>query len=209
MSSRLSSLILAASVLGLMFPNALADAHVPYLEDRDFTTSSPFVCPSAEQSIAVYSWLESSSDVDYYRVKVTTGTLFYAGVIVPVFDQYAAFRPCFALIGPGLPHTTESLPTKLPSGWGAVIIRESEGKPRKQFYEPFGGKSYYQGPEMTMRLQAGEYTLIYWDPNKRMGDYVAIIGKREIWGARDTVRGLRVTPVIRRGGELHLGRTKK
>jgi len=199
---------LEVAILGLLL-GAPAWAHVPYLEDQDFTTSSPFICPSAEQSLAVYSWLDSASDVDFYRFQVTTSTLFYAGVIVPVFSQYLEFRPSFALIGAGLSHTTESLPLKIKPEWGAVIKNDSGATSRKRFYEPFGGKSYYQGPELQLRLQPGEYTLIYWDPRKRMGDYVAVIGKREIWTRADTARALKVTPIIRRGGELHLDKTKK
>jgi hypothetical protein len=183
-------------------------SHVPYLEKKDFTTTSPFLCPSAEQSIAVYSWLESSSDVDYYRVRITAPTVLYAGVIVPAFDQYAEFRPQFAVVGPGLPSTTESIPieTKPESG---VLLRQDDGKKlRKKFYEPFGNKSYYKGPEVSTLLQVGDYTLVYWDVQGRKGDYVAIIGNREVWNGKDILHASAVTPMIRRGEELHTQQTK-
>ena len=184
-------------------------AHVPYLEKEDFTTTSPFACPSAEQSIAVYSWLESSSDADYYRVQITTPTVLYAGVIVPVFDQYSEFRPQFAVVGPGLPPTTKSIPIKTEPKSGVLLLQDDGKKPREKFYEPFGNKSYYQGPEVSTLLQAGEYTLVYWDPVGRKGDYVAIVGKREIWNAKDILRASMVTPMIRRGEELHLQQARE
>ncbi|MFC1601156.1 CIA30 family protein [Candidatus Sumerlaeota bacterium] len=189
--------------------HAQAWAHVPYIEVEDFTTTSSFVCLSAEQSIAVYSWLESSSDADYYRVHITTPTLLYAGVIVPVFDQYSEFRPQFAVVGPGLPPATKSIPIETEPQSGVLLLQDDGKKPRKQFYEPFGNKSYYQGPEVSTLLQAGEYTLVYWDPEGRIGDYVAIVGKREVWNAKDILRASMVTPMIRRGEELHLQRTRK
>lgn len=184
-------------------------AHVPYLEKEDFTSSSPFVCPSADQSIAVYSWLETSSDADYYRIHITTPTVLYAGVIVPAFDQYSEFRPQFALVGPGLPSTTGSIPIELKPKSGVLLLQDNGKKPRKKFYEPFGNKSYYRGPEVSTHLQAGEYTLVYWDPEGHRGDYVAVVGKREVWKAKDILRASIVTPMIRRGVELHLQLTRE
>jgi monofunctional biosynthetic peptidoglycan transglycosylase len=89
-----------------------------------------------------------------------------------------------------------------------LLLQDDGKKPRKKFYEPFGNKSYYQGPEVSTRLQVGEYTLVYWDPQGRKGDYVAIVGKREIWKGNDILRASIVTPIIRRGEELHLQQTK-
>lgn len=179
-------------------------AHVPYLENDDFTAAEPFMCPSAKQSIAVYAWLEDYRDVDYYTVKVTKELTFFAEVIVPAFDVYADFRPSFALIGPGLPAPTQALPVKLTSRQGAIVLHDPGIEPRPTFYEPFGNKSYYQGPRLELKLKPGTYRLIYWDPKGDNGDYVATIGKYEIWWAKDIIRAFLITPVIRAGGELHL-----
>ncbi|MEN6474002.1 MAG: hypothetical protein ABFD81_08315 [Syntrophaceae bacterium] len=179
-------------------------AHVPYLEGKDFTAAAPFKCPSATQSIAVYAWLEDYSDVDYYTVTVKKTLTFFADVIVPAFDVYADFRPSFALIGPGLPMPSDLLPVPLPKSCGAIVLHDADLNPRPQFYEPFGNKSYYQGPRLELKLKPGNYFLIYWDPKGQVGDYVAAIGKYEIWWFKDLLRAIFITPIIRAGGELHL-----
>jgi len=139
-----------AGIIAMCAANAWA--HVPYLEEKDFTAAAPFKCPSATQSIAVYAWLESYSDVDCYTVKVTKEVAFFAEVIVPVFEVYADFRPSFALIGPGLPAPTDPLPIAVSKGNGAIVLHDADLNPRPQFFEPFGNKSYYQGPRLEVKL---------------------------------------------------------
>jgi len=191
-------------VAGLLMMATGAWAHVPYLEDSDFSSSAPFKCPSALQSTAVYSWLESDTDVDFYTLNAYTCIAFFAELIVPVFDAYADFRPSMALIGPGLPEPAELLPVPLGPGEGAVVLHDAGIEPRPQFFEPFGNKSYYQGPRLELKIKPGRYRLIYWDPEGNTGDYVAIIGKYEIWLPKDIIRAFKITPIIRAGGELHL-----
>jgi hypothetical protein len=100
-------------VAGVLLTTTSAWAHVPYLEDSDFSPSAPFKCPSALQSTAVYAWLESDTDVDFYALNAYTCIPFFAELIVPVFDEYEDFRPSMALIGPGLPEPAELLPLPL------------------------------------------------------------------------------------------------
>lgn len=191
-------------VAGGLLITANALAHVPYLEDIDFSSDAPYKCPSALQSTAVYAWMESFDDVDFYTFTAYTRISFFAEVIVPVFDVYAEFRPSMALIGPGLPEPEDILPIPLAPGHGAIVLHD-EGLPvRPQFYEPFGNKSYFQGPRLEIKLKPGKYMLIYWDPEGGVGDYVAAIGKYEIWLMKDIIRAFKITPIIRAGGELHL-----
>ena len=186
----------------------VAHAHVPFLERGDFKHDRPFRPELPQQSIAVYAWLESATDVDYYAFELTRKTPFFAEVLVPVFDQYATFRPAFALIGKGLPAAPEVLPVTPAEGYGALVFLDDASKERTWFHEPFGGKSYYRGPRIERTLEPGRYTLVYWDPRGGKGDYVAVIGRKEIWRPQDIARALRITPLIRKGKELHLEETK-
>ena len=79
-----------------------AAAHVPYLEQNDFTAEQPFRCPSARQSIAVYAWLDKTNDVDFFSVTAYGDVSFFSELLVPVFEPYSEFRPSLALIGPGI-----------------------------------------------------------------------------------------------------------
>lgn len=195
-----------------LLPTALA--HVPYLERRDFSVEQPFtVRKSITQSIAVYSWLETdwvnpSIDIDVYSFTITDQPLrIFLEVIVPVCDGfYANFTPWFALVGPGLPPPNQTLPFDLPQGYGVIVKQDvPPGSPREEFYEPFGGKSYYQGPRFDETLYVwGTYYVYYWDPYEKGGDYVAVLGYKEQFPPLDFLRALINTPLIRRGLELHL-----
>jgi hypothetical protein len=203
-----------ALAVALLFLSSglLAVAHVPYLEREDYTADMPFeVRKSIEQSIAVYAWLENDGvnpcvDVDVYRFSIDEPSRIYIEGIVPVCEQYRDFAPWFALVGPGLPAPGYDVPFELPDGYGAVVTPNPvpEGE-RGMFYEPFGGKWYYNSSVYDEVIEtAGEYYVVYWDPAEIGGDYVAILGRREIWGLTDIVRGLLVTPLIRLDMELHV-----
>jgi len=202
---------LICSVLCLL-PTVLA--HVPYLEHRDSSVQRSFqVRRSITQSIAVYAWLQTdgvnlSTDIDVYSFTIKNRPLrIYLEVIVPVCDgYYANFTPWFALVGPGLPPPNQTLPFTLPQDYGAIVLQDvPPGQPREQFYEPFGGKSYYQGPRFDETINiSGTYYVYYWDPYQKGGDYVAVLGFKELFFPMDILRALINTPLIRHNLELHL-----
>lgn len=184
-------------------------AHVPYFEHRDFSVEHPYVVwKNVEQSKAFYGWLETGTDVDVYRFMVCNKPIrIYAELIVPVVDDvYEDFVPGFALVGPGLPEINESLPFDVPDDLGGIVMKNIvPGSNRSTFYEPFGGKSYYTGSILDINVsEPGEYMIYCWDPNNSGGDYVFVLGKKEIFGPMDILRALFYTPQIRRNWELHL-----
>jgi len=107
-----------------------AYAHVPFLELEDFGHENPFTPELPHQSLAVYAWLESAEDVDYYTFEIRQKTPFLAEILVPVHDQYLKFRPGFALIGKGFPEASASLPVTPHEGYGALVFLDDETKPR-------------------------------------------------------------------------------
>jgi len=194
----------------LLFPSTLA--HVPYLEKTDFTVAQPFeVHHSITQSKAVYAWLDTDfvhpcTDVDVYKFSIRRPLKIHLEVIVPVCNGfYANFTPWFALVGPSLPTPNMTLPFDLPPGDGAIIMQEFPGQPRHQFYEPFGGKYYYQGPVFDKKVNTtGTYYVYYWDHYQKGGDYVAVLGYTEVFYPLDIVLSIINVPIIRHNGELHL-----
>jgi hypothetical protein len=206
--------IIYALVCSALFLLPAACAHVPYLEHRDVSVQQPFhVRKSITQSIAVYAWLETDwvtpcTDIDVYTFSIKNLPLrIYIEAIVPECDGfYANFTPWFALVGPGLPAPNQTLPFDLPQGCG-VIVKEDvpPGTEREKFYEPFGGKWYYQGPRFDETINvSGTYYVYYWDPYQTGGDYVAVLGYKEQFPPLDILRALINTPLIRHGFELHL-----
>ena len=196
--SRFNPVVAAA----ISFSAQLAVAHVPYLETGDFGLSNPFVTTDASQSIAVYSWLESAEDVDFYFVSVTEPTEFFVELLVPVCPEYDSFFPQFALLGPSLP--ARSIPLGLGEYRLVVAPWTDRDEPRDTFFEPFGGKWYYEGPGYNQFVtQPGLYILMVWDPEGESGDYVLGLGTEERFPLPDLIRSRINTPIIRRNGELH------
>ena len=86
-----------------MLLHGTAAAHVPYIEKQDYSFEQPFIIKGpVDNSIAVYSWLESGNDTDVYRLEITRPARLYCNAIVPVCPAYAQFLPCMAIAGPGL-----------------------------------------------------------------------------------------------------------
>lgn len=205
--ARVGAVLTAAMAVGL----GPASAHVPYLERRDYSQQTPFeVRGSIEQSIAAYAWIEfqgwaPATHVDHYRFELAAPAKVFGQALVPVCPGYEQLLPWFAIVGPGLPPPTVELPFHLPDGDGAIVVPNlAPGEPRPVFYEPFGGKWYYDGPTFEATLTVpGTYYAVYWDPLKLGGDYVAVLGDAEIWKLPDILRALVNTPIIRNNGELH------
>jgi len=202
-------LILVVSFASTLLGAATAFGHVPYFETTDFTWEEPFrVRGSIAQSIAVYSWLEvangATEDIDVYQFTIRRPTSVFVEALVPVCPAYAEFRPSFAIVGPGLDVPEQALPFDLPDGYGAIVVPNYSDQQRPTFYEPFGNKSYYDGPDFEQVLSTpGTYYVVVWDPAGIGGDYVAVLGDKEIWWPWDIIRALIQTPKIRRGLELH------
>jgi hypothetical protein len=183
-------------------------AHVPYLEHRDYSEENPAeIRDSVENSKAFYSWFETGTDVDVYTFQFRRKADFYGEVLVPVCPEYENLLPWFALVGPGLPPIQVDVPFNVPPGYGGIVVENLEpGEPRDTFYEPFGGKSYYEGKE-TLELEISEpgvWYIYYWDPYEIGGDYVAVVGRREVFKPKDILRALIYTPMIRLDRELHV-----
>ena len=206
--------ILLFVVIVLILISGTASAHVPYIERNDYSPEKPYyVWKMIEKSKAFYAWLETDSqnpsdDVDVYKFTIKDKPVnVYIELIVPVVEEYyEEFVPWFALIGPDLPTPQQDLPFDIPQGYGAIIKENVyPGENRSQFYEPFGGKSYYNGPIFDEDIsRSGTYYIYCWDPYQKGGDYVLVIGKGEFFGPIDIIRSLINTIIIRRDGELHI-----
>lgn len=194
--------LLTTWLLGLMCQVAMA--HVPYIEFRDYSVSRPLSLGDIAQSKAIYSWLQNDSDVDVYTFEITGPTRLFAEALVPVCPAYATLRPTFAVIGPGLPEPTQAIPFEIPDGYGAIVVEPGPPESWNEFYEPFGGKSYYDGPNFDQEISTtGQWYLVYWDPAGVGGDYVGAVGYEETFSFIDILRSLILTLFIRLDLELH------
>jgi len=206
--------IIFTCFLSLSFISLSVFAHVPYIENKDYSVEKPlYVWKMIEYSKAYYAWLENDGinpceDIDAFKFKIRNNPkLVYIELIIPVVgDYYKDFVPWFALVGPGLPEPNQTLPFVIPQGYGAIVKENVEpGIERETFYEPFGGKWYYKGPIFEEKInESGTYYIYCWDPYEKGGDYVLVLGKGEFFGPIDIIRSIINTIIIRRGKELHI-----
>lgn len=202
-STRRRSRILAFAAAVAFCAPALA--HVPFFEENDLSEESPFVVQDVEQSKAIYAYLESGTDQDSYLLLVREPLRIYVKIIIPFCRSYEGFRPSFALTGPGLPQPTEALPFELPEGHGVIVKHDiAAGTVRPSMYEFFSDQFYFEGPILDIAVeQSGDYRVIYWHPDGEVGDYVAIVGRREDFSPEDWARSFTNTAVIRERSYIH------
>ena len=189
-----------------VFAVSAVHAHVPYIENEDYSAEHPFVVTdSIENSKAVYAWFETGTDVDVYAFEVSEPVTVYANALVIACPSLETLLPWFAVAGPGLPVPDEELPFELPVGYGAVVVpNKNPGEQRDTFFEPFSAKTYFDGPEFSREVTTpGTWYVYYWDPYKIGGDYVAVLGLKESFSILDTVRSLINTVIIWFNLELH------
>lgn len=67
----------------------------------------------------------------------------------------------------------------------------------EEFYEPFAGDRYLEGPEYEKRVSPGLYRIEVSNPHQR-GKYVLSVGKREVFTPAETLHTLKVLPSLKR-----------
>ena len=146
------------------------NAHVPFIEESDFSQSEPFLIEHPlKKSRAIYGWLQSDTDIDVYTFEIQEPVRLRAFSLVPVCPDYEDFLPAFAVIGPDLSSAEDHVPFSLPEGYGAVVINnQAPGVKRNTFFEPFTNKNYYRGPAFDQVIATpGTWYVYYWDPSGR------------------------------------------
>lgn len=202
----LTDLIIVAVLvlIGTAAISTVALAHKPLFEDRDTTgLEDAILIPDPDVSRAVYGFLDSESDVDYYYFDIHQPLRLYTSLLVPKNDVYAEFRPVYVIIGPGIDGMPEGLPFNVPDGMGAMVIESPDGD-REEFYEPFTATTYYRGvPKHTPVSVRGRYYVAVYDRDGKMGDYVLAVGEKEQFGLSDLPGVIAAVMRIRSGGVDH------
>lgn len=180
-------------------------AHVPYVEKSDYTTNTPFVVEDVENSKSIHGALQNAGDVDIVDITIEESSRIYTSTNIPFCPQYESFSVTYALTGPGLPAPETDLPVSLPEGHGAVVVRNEFDTvdDRPVFFEPFGGRLMWEGPDFAIDDAApGEYQMVIWNESGVPGDYIAVVGQKEIFGPSEIAQAQRVSPLLRDGKNL-------
>lgn len=162
-------------VLSLFFTPYITFAHVPRLVDKNkVRVQNPDV------SQAFYAELKGESDV--YEFSFDTKSSYYIGLLVPMIDEIDK------------DYTFELAKTD----GDKKVIATLSGKDKiwTEFYEPFAGDMYFQGPEIRGELEPGKYKVKIYSPDNK-GKYVIAIGEKEQFLGKDIADTMKVLPKLK------------
>lgn len=186
----------------LLLPCA-ALAHVPFLEESDYSPERPYVVKDVTNSKSIHARIGTPGDVDVYVMDITAPTRIFTQTDIPWCPQYETFGVTYALTGPGLPAPAIPLPVALPPGHGAVVVRDNSGAGRETWDEPFSGRRMWVGESFALDdAPPGRYQLVVWNEQGRTGDYIAVIGEAEIFNEPEMRQVRATSPRLRNGANL-------
>lgn len=193
----LTALLLVALASGA------ASAHKPILEEGDTRGYGDAIeVPDPVVSWAIYGFIETPGDIDYYYFDLKEGLNVYTELLVPASPVYDDFRPSYAIIGPGV-SGNDTVPFETLRKAGVLVVDSPAGA-RETFHEPFTGISYYRGiRKHTLLTMPGRYYLAVYDDRHMHGDYVLAVGEKESFGIKDLPGVIAAVLRIRSGAVDH------
>jgi hypothetical protein len=154
---------------------SLVLAHQPRV-DLEGTLDNPIQVEKPEVSKAYYGELTGNSE--YYEIDSETEFLLYLNILAP--DIEGARRDFIV----------EVLKEK-------EVIFTLKGDDWEEFYEPFGGDSYLQGPELEEQVSSGVY-LIKVSNTDNSGKYSLAVGKIESFPPFEIIKTIFVLPKLKK-----------
>lgn len=166
--------LLSLTLLALfVFAPSLASAHQPRItEDRLTSVTDP------EVSKAYYGKLMGEPDV--YTIDAKQAFNLYVGVLVP--DIAGQKKDVSAVV--------------LKDG-KQIAVLDGATFAWKQFFEPFGYDTYWQGPEYKARADVGIYEIRVTSPNND-SKYSLAIGEIEKFDGKEGLNALTLIPQIKK-----------
>ena len=77
-----------------------------------------------------------------------------------------------------------------------LSLLEGEKHPWEEFYEPFAGDHYLEGPEFEKEVPQGTYLIEVFSP-QNTGKYVLSVGKQEVFTPAETIHTLKTLPALK------------
>jgi hypothetical protein len=172
-------------ILSILFIANTVFAHQPRLVYKMVSTiDTPFVISKPDISQAFYTQFKNSN-ADYFKVTLSTEQSLYLGLLTP--DNSEAAKEVSAIV------------IKLNSPDSDVKM-SLDGKDFvwKKYHEDYAGDNYWQGPDLTKILPAGEY-LINISAKDNAGKYVLVVGQTESFPFGEAMKTLYNLPDLKMG----------
>jgi hypothetical protein len=160
-------------LISLLFASSVA-AHSPVLDMSPKTAEAPFVIEEPEHSKAIFAELTGAPQ--FYQITSAESFDFYVGITAPKLENCDLIQT----------FSFEVLDARMQQ----IDIRDGSAAPWKPWYEEFGKKWYWAGPEIgsafahDRRYAAGTYFIRVFNA-QNTGQYVLAVGDQEEFGILD------------------------
>lgn len=172
-------LILAIILVLFLSVNALS-AHQPRLDTGvGVTVENPIIVENPEISQAFYGQLNGNPA--YYQIKSDQPFQLYVNLLVPTSPGQGG-----ELISAEVTDQTGKL----------VMFLNGTNSTWTPYFEEFGGDYYLKGPEATLDVPAGTYTIRVFN-SQNQGKYSIAIGKIEAFPANEALATLFTLPLLK------------
>ncbi|MEN6329564.1 MAG: hypothetical protein ABFC91_04665 [Methanobacteriaceae archaeon] len=172
---------LILGILMVLFSSVTAlNAHQPRLDEGVITTvENPIIVKNPEISQAFYGQLDGNPV--YYQIKSDQPFQLYVNLLVPT--------------SPG--QGGEFISAEVTDQTGKVVMfLNGTNSTWTPYFEEFGGDYYLKGPEATLDVPAGTYTLKVFN-SLNQGKYSIAIGKIETFPANEALTALLTIPLLK------------
>jgi hypothetical protein len=177
---RIKSCMSRVSVVMLVFLVARpVRAHQPTISDGTATTPEAAIAFNGIQlSRVVYHEMTDEAQQLWLTFDIDTPQSLFITLGLPRIDRLEAYRPAFAVLGPGLPDI--DLPFVYPEGVGGLIFLTGDVREPEVFHEPFSGTTSWILREEDVELpQAGTYYIVVYVPSGESGKLWIAPGEQE------------------------------
>ena len=181
MMSKSSNLGLIIGIILFLFLSVFAvSAHQPRLDTgTNVTVENPIIVDNPEISQAFYGQLNGKPV--YYQIKSDKSFQLYVNLLVPT--------------SPGLGGEFVSAEVTDVSG-NVIMFLNGTNSTWSQYFEEFGGDYYLKGPEATLQVPAGTYTIKVFN-SQNQGKYSIAIGKIETFPANEALTAMFTLPLLK------------
>ena len=165
-----------------LLPAVYAHAHQPnFVMNEEMSAENPYRIEQPGVSKAYYGRLKGRPD--YYKLILSSRIDFYINILVPDLPAEKEKRYSVDILDE--------------AGNAVFTLNGGAGPPWRFYHEEFGNDDYYMGPEATVPLAAGKYTVrVYSAAND--GKYTLATGKAEWFGPLVLLKTLFVMPRIKK-----------
>jgi hypothetical protein len=165
--------------LGVAFFSGAALAHQPdFAQAGQSAYETAYVLPDTKISRVLYTESPCPAAPQVVAFDGQAGAKLFFQLGLPALDSLTTYRPTIALVGPGLPASSE-VPIGVPAGSGALVFSSASAQ-KTDFFEPFSKTTSWILLERRETLPAtGRYYLVTWEPTSRAGRFWVATGEEE------------------------------